>query len=83
MPHRDCGGERTLTQGQVEPQEKKKSPKGRARKRMVYIRRFVNVAMTGGKRKVRNDHPTITTGLTEADEPQPDDVVTYQTGRRR
>jgi len=41
----------------VEPQEKKKSPKGRARKRMVYIRRFVNVAMTGGKRKM-NPNPT-------------------------
>ena len=37
----------------VEPQEKKKKPKGRAYKRMVYTRRFVNVTMTGGKRKVR------------------------------
>jgi len=36
----------------VEPQEKKKKPKGRAYKRMVYTRRFVNVTMTGGKRKV-------------------------------
>ncbi|KAK5199037.1 40S ribosomal protein S30 [Exophiala xenobiotica] len=36
----------------VEPQEKKKQPKGRAKKRMTYVRRFVNVTMTGGKRKV-------------------------------
>lgn len=37
----------------VEPAEKAKTPKGRARKREVYTRRFVNVAVTGGKRKVR------------------------------
>ncbi|KAI1976743.1 40S ribosomal protein S30 [Ophidiomyces ophidiicola] len=37
----------------VEPQEKKKTPKGRAKKRLQYTRRFVNVTMTGGKRKVR------------------------------
>lgn len=37
----------------VEPQEKKKTPKGRARKRLIYTRRFVNVTLTGGKRKVR------------------------------
>lgn len=41
---------------QVEPQEKKKVPKGRARKRLVYTRRFVNVTLTGGKRKVRFAH---------------------------
>ncbi|KKK14071.1 40S ribosomal protein, partial [Aspergillus ochraceoroseus] len=35
----------------VEPQEKKKLPKGRAMKRLKYTRRFVNVTMTGGKRK--------------------------------
>ncbi|RAH57578.1 40S ribosomal protein S30 [Aspergillus piperis CBS 112811] len=35
----------------VEKQEKPKSPKGRARKRLVYTRRFVNVTLTGGKRK--------------------------------
>ncbi|KAI4657867.1 uncharacterized protein J4E78_006256 [Alternaria triticimaculans] len=35
----------------VEPQEKKKTPKGRAKKRLTYTRRFVNVTMTGGKRK--------------------------------
>lgn len=39
---------------QVEKQEKKKTPKGRAKKRITYTRRFVNVTMTGGKRKVRN-----------------------------
>lgn len=36
---------------QVEPQEKKKTPKGRAKKRITYTRRFVNVTLTGGKRK--------------------------------
>ncbi|KAH8597958.1 ribosomal protein S30-domain-containing protein [Bisporella sp. PMI_857] len=38
----------------VEPQEKKKVPKGRAKKRIQYTRRFVNVTLTGGKRKVCN-----------------------------
>ncbi|KAF1916781.1 ribosomal protein S30 [Ampelomyces quisqualis] len=42
---------------QVEPQEKKKTPKGRAKKRLTYTRRFVNVTMTGGKRKM-NPNPT-------------------------
>ena len=42
---------------QVEPQEKKKVPKGRAKKRIQYTRRFVNVTMTGGKRKM-NPNPT-------------------------
>ncbi|KAK3071625.1 40S ribosomal protein S30 [Teratosphaeriaceae sp. CCFEE 6253] len=41
----------------VEPQEKKKTPKGRAKKRIQYTRRFVNVTMTGGKRKM-NPNPT-------------------------
>ncbi|KAI9633691.1 ribosomal protein S30-domain-containing protein [Dioszegia hungarica] len=37
----------------VEKQEKKKQPKGRAKKRMQYNRRFVNVVLTpGGKRKI-------------------------------
>lgn len=36
----------------VEPAEKAKTPKGRAHKREIYTRRFVNVAVTGGKRKV-------------------------------
>ncbi|KAJ5234696.1 uncharacterized protein N7469_003864 [Penicillium citrinum] len=40
----------------VEPQEKKKTPKGRAYKRVLYTRRFVNVTMTGGKRKM-NPNP--------------------------
>ncbi len=43
---------------QVEPQEKKKTPKGRAKKRITYTRRFVNVTLTGGKRKVRIQPPT-------------------------
>jgi len=48
---------------QVEPQEKKKTPKGRAKKRITYTRRFVNVTMTGGKRKVSSSHfLLITTG---------------------
>jgi len=38
---------------QVEKQEKKKTPKGRAKKRLQYTRRFVNVTLTGGKRKVQ------------------------------
>jgi small subunit ribosomal protein S30e len=42
---------------QVEKQEKKKVPKGRAKKRVTYTRRFVNVVMTGGKRKM-NPNPT-------------------------
>ena len=42
---------------QVEKQEKKKTPKGRAYKRILYTRRFVNVTMTGGKRKM-NPNPT-------------------------
>ncbi|KAF2116595.1 ribosomal protein s30 [Lophiotrema nucula] len=42
----------------VEPQEKKKTPKGCAKKRLTYTRRFVNVtAMPGGKRKM-NPNPT-------------------------
>ncbi|RPA73072.1 ribosomal protein S30 [Ascobolus immersus RN42] len=36
----------------VEKQEKPKSPKGRAKKRLLYTRRFVNVTLTGGKRKM-------------------------------
>ncbi|KAF2118643.1 ribosomal protein S30 [Lophiotrema nucula] len=42
----------------VEPQEKKKKAKGRAHKRELYTRRFVNVTtMVGGKRKM-NPNPT-------------------------
>ncbi|PQE05014.1 40S ribosomal S30 protein [Rutstroemia sp. NJR-2017a BBW] len=40
----------------VEKQEKPKKPKGRAYKRIQYTRRFVNVTMTGGKRKM-NPNP--------------------------
>ncbi|TBU52504.1 ribosomal protein S30-domain-containing protein [Dichomitus squalens] len=37
----------------VEKQEKKKVPKGRAKKRMLYNRRFVNVTtLPGGKRRM-------------------------------
>ncbi|KIK93005.1 hypothetical protein PAXRUDRAFT_829414 [Paxillus rubicundulus Ve08.2h10] len=41
----------------VEKQEKKKTPKGRAKKRMLYNRRFVNVTtLPGGKRRM-NPNP--------------------------
>jgi hypothetical protein len=60
---------------QVEPQEKKKTPKGRAKKRITYTRRFVNVTMTGGKRKVRSILAMVSQVVTDADkaadEPQP------------
>ncbi|KIL60425.1 hypothetical protein M378DRAFT_26539 [Amanita muscaria Koide BX008] len=37
----------------VDKQEKKKTPKGRAKKRLLYNRRFVNVTtMQGGKRRM-------------------------------
>ncbi|KAJ3783073.1 ribosomal protein S30 [Lentinula aff. detonsa] len=37
----------------VEAQEKKKTPKGRAKKRILYNRRFVNVTtLLGGKRRM-------------------------------
>jgi small subunit ribosomal protein S30e len=42
----------------VEKQEKAKVPKGRAHKRILYTRRFVNVTLApGGKRKM-NANPT-------------------------
>ena len=63
---------------QVEPQEKKKTPKGRAKKRLTYTRRFVNVTLTGGKRKVRRHGLNYSSGaaITHAspDEPQPRNV---------
>ncbi|KAH0831372.1 ribosomal protein S30-domain-containing protein [Lanmaoa asiatica] len=41
----------------VEKQEKKKTPRGRAKKRMLYNRRFVNVTtLPGGKRRM-NPNP--------------------------
>jgi hypothetical protein len=65
----------TRVRYQVEPQEKKKTPKGRAKKRIQYTRRFVNVTMTGGKRKVRSIFTIRTQAATGADkavdEPQP------------
>ncbi|ODQ67193.1 ribosomal protein S30 [Nadsonia fulvescens var. elongata DSM 6958] len=36
----------------VDKQEKAKTPKGRAKKRLLYTRRFVNVTLTNGKRKM-------------------------------
>ncbi|KAG9503637.1 hypothetical protein J7337_003588 [Fusarium musae] len=59
----------------VEKQEKTKTPKGRALKRLKYTRRFVNVTLTGGKRKVsRLEHDRERkTGAddSDTDEPQP------------
>ncbi|KAE9407047.1 hypothetical protein BT96DRAFT_986998 [Gymnopus androsaceus JB14] len=41
----------------VEPQETKKTPKGRAKKRTLYNRRFVNVTtLPGGKRRMWVTH---------------------------
>ncbi|ORY35885.1 40S ribosomal protein S30 [Naematelia encephala] len=46
----------------VEKQEKKKTPKGRAKKRLQYNRRFVNVTLApGGKRKM-NPQPAGKSG---------------------
>jgi len=43
----------------VEKQDdKKKTPKGRAKKRLTYIRRFVNVTVTGGGKRKMNPNPT-------------------------
>ncbi|RKF62903.1 40S ribosomal protein S30-B [Erysiphe neolycopersici] len=42
----------------VERQEKKKLPKGRAKKRITYTRRFVNVTLTGGGKRKMNANPT-------------------------
>lgn len=70
---------------QVEPQEKKKTPKGRALKRIKYTRRFVNVTMTGGKRKVSfATAQTLQRTLRSQilDEPQPH-FVNYPTDTSR
>lgn len=80
-----------MTNCRVEKQEKKKVPKGRAKKRLVYIRRFVNVAMTGGKRKVRGGHRkhllvcTTRSGKPDTilDEPQPDHLRSNDAPVRR
>ena len=65
-PTRERAGERCVNtmKHQVERTEKRKTPKGRARKRILYTRRFVNVTMTGGKRKVQMNQPTILVFLT-------------------
>ncbi|KAK4136269.1 ribosomal protein S30 [Trichocladium antarcticum] len=41
----------------VEAQEEPKAPKGRAHKRDLFTRRFVNITLTGGRRKM-NPIPT-------------------------
>ncbi|OAX84795.1 hypothetical protein ACJ72_00818 [Emergomyces africanus] len=50
-PFSDLVSKKRSSTGMVEPQEKKKTPKGRAKKRLQHSRRFNNVTMTGGKRK--------------------------------
>ena len=47
-------GNRCVVCGQVEAQEKKKKKTGRAKRRMQYNRRFVNVVATFGRRKGPN-----------------------------
>jgi len=43
----------------VEKQDKKKVPKGRAYKRLLYNRRYVNVVVGfGGKKRGPNSNPT-------------------------
>ncbi|KAL6943747.1 ribosomal protein S30A [Hanseniaspora uvarum] len=39
----------------VEKSEKPKQPKGRAYKRILYTRRFVNVTLINGKRKMNSN----------------------------
>merc|ERR1712230_286060 len=56
LRHQRSSLKRRRSNPRVEPQEKKKQPKGRAKKRITYTRRFVNVTMTGGKRKM-NPNP--------------------------
>ncbi|CAL1709945.1 unnamed protein product [Somion occarium] len=41
----------------VEKQEKKKVPKGRAKKRLLYNRRFVNVTLLPGGKRRMNANP--------------------------
>ncbi|KAI0487206.1 hypothetical protein F4859DRAFT_509779 [Xylaria cf. heliscus] len=53
---RSHGSPATNHLAEVEAQEKAKVPKGRAKKRLQYTRRFVNVTLTGGKRKM-NPNP--------------------------
>ncbi|RSH76817.1 uncharacterized protein EHS24_005216 [Apiotrichum porosum] len=46
----------------VEKQEKKKTPKGRAKKRAQYTRRFVNVTLTPGGKRSMNQQPAGKSG---------------------
>lgn len=39
----------------VDKQEKPKKPKGRAYVRLLYTRRFINVTLTNGKRKMNSN----------------------------
>jgi small subunit ribosomal protein S30e len=38
----------------IEPKDKKKQPRGRAKKRLLYNRRFVNVVVGPGKKRGPN-----------------------------
>jgi small subunit ribosomal protein S30e len=74
-----CIGKVKSQTPKVEAQEKKKTPKGRAHKRELYTRRFVNVTLApGGKRKVcrscvsRAKCGTLTKIIT--DEPEPNRI---------
>ncbi|MCJ1329715.1 hypothetical protein MMC10_006395 [Thelotrema lepadinum] len=65
----------------VESAEKAKVPKGRARKRVVYTRRFVNMATTGGGKRRALDNGAICLtepldGGTAADRAADLDVIT-------
>ncbi|KAK0610547.1 ribosomal protein s30 [Bombardia bombarda] len=44
----------------VDKTEKAKTPKGRAHKRDLYTRRFVNVTVTAGGKRKMNPNPTTT-----------------------
>jgi small subunit ribosomal protein S30e len=48
----------SLPRLQVEAQEKPKTPKGRAHKRDLYTRRFVNITLTPGGTRKMNANPT-------------------------
>jgi hypothetical protein len=47
-----------FSSSQVAKQDKKKTPKGRAKKRLQYNRRFVNVVTGPGKKRGPNSNPT-------------------------
>ena len=54
----EAKGEIKKLNRKVAKQEKKKVPKGRAYKRLLYNRRFVNVVVGFGKKRGPNSNPT-------------------------